>query len=264
MSEMDVVAEGLQFPEGPIAMPDGSVVLVEIARGTVSRVQPDGTIEVVADCGGGPNGIALGPDGRVYVCNNGGMDTRVDDRGRTRILETNDGYVGGSIQAVDLDSGEVETLYTEVGGHRLSAPNDLVFDADGGFWFTDHGKQWERQRDHGGIYYARPDGSSIAEVSTRSRPRTASACPRTTPGSTWPRPTPGGSGCGTSPPPVGSTPPTVDRPGAGCWPACPASSSSTPSPSTARTMCAWPRSATVGSATSPPTGRLTTCRPATG
>jgi gluconolactonase len=161
---MDVMAEGLQFPEGPIAMPDGSVVLVEIARGTVSRVQPDGTIEVVAECGGGPNGIALGPDGRVYVCNNGGLDTRVDDRGRTRILDTNDSYVGGSIQAVDLGSGEVETLYTEVGGHPLSAPNDLVFDGDGGFWFTDHGKQWERQRDHGGIYYARPDGSHVAEV----------------------------------------------------------------------------------------------------
>jgi gluconolactonase len=164
VSEMHVMAEGLQFPEGPIAMPDGSVVLVEIARGTVSRVQPDGTVEVVADCGGGPNGIALGPDGRVYVCNNGGFDTRVDEKGRTRILDTNDSYVGGSIQAVDLDTGEVETLYTEVDGHRLSAPNDLVFDADGGFWFTDHGKQWERQRDHGGIYYARPDGSHVAEV----------------------------------------------------------------------------------------------------
>ncbi|MGF1596047.1 MAG: SMP-30/gluconolactonase/LRE family protein [Acidimicrobiales bacterium] len=161
---MDVMAEGLQFPEGPIAMPDGSVLLVEIARGTVSRVQPDGTVEVVADCGGGPNGIALGPDGRVYVCNNGGFDTRVDDKGRTRILDTNDSYVGGSIQAVDIDSGEVETLYTEVDRQGLSAPNDIVFDADGGFWFTDHGKQWERQRDHGGIYYGRPDGSHIAEV----------------------------------------------------------------------------------------------------
>lgn len=145
-------------------MPDGTVLVVEIARGTVSRVSPDGSIDVVADCGGGPNGIALGPDGRVYVCNNGGFDTFVDDKGRTRIGGTHDSYVGGSIQAVTIETGEVETIYTEVDGNRLSAPNDLVFDAAGGFWFTDHGQTRERERAHGGIYYARPDGSHIAEV----------------------------------------------------------------------------------------------------
>ena len=67
------VASGLQFPEGPIALEDGSVLLVEIARGTLSRVTPDGRIHVVADLGGGPNGAAIGPDGAVYVCNNGGF-----------------------------------------------------------------------------------------------------------------------------------------------------------------------------------------------
>ena len=36
------IASGLQFPEGPIALPDGSVLLVEIRRGTLSRVLPDG------------------------------------------------------------------------------------------------------------------------------------------------------------------------------------------------------------------------------
>ncbi len=34
MTEHSVLAEGLRSPEGPIAMPDGSIVLVEIARGT--------------------------------------------------------------------------------------------------------------------------------------------------------------------------------------------------------------------------------------
>jgi gluconolactonase len=161
---METMAEGLQFPEGPIAMPDGSVILVEIARGTVSRVDTDGSITVVAECGGGPNGIAFGPDGRIYVCNNGGFDTRKEADGRLRILSTNDSYVGGSIQAVDPATGGVEILYTEANGHKLSAPNDIVFDATGGFWFTDHGKQWDRQRDHGGIYYAKPDGSFIEEA----------------------------------------------------------------------------------------------------
>jgi hypothetical protein len=36
--DFEIVAEGLQFPEGPIALPDGSIVLVEIARGTLTRV----------------------------------------------------------------------------------------------------------------------------------------------------------------------------------------------------------------------------------
>ena len=141
-----VVAEGLAFPEGPIAMPDGSVILVEIERGTLTRVLPDGRNEVIAECGGGPNGAAFGPDGRVWLCNNGGRDAH------------------GCIQAVSLETGEVETVYETVEGHRLSAPNDLVFDATGGFWFTDHGSTWERTRDHGGLYYATADGREVREV----------------------------------------------------------------------------------------------------
>src|SRR6185312_1158196 len=65
------IATGLRFPEGPIAMPDGSVLLVEIERQTLSRVTPDGKVTVVATTGGGPNGAAIGPDGKCYICNNG-------------------------------------------------------------------------------------------------------------------------------------------------------------------------------------------------
>ena len=70
---MRIIASGLQFPEGPVAMPDGSILVVEIARETLSRVLPGGRIEVVANIPGGPNGAALGPDGRIYICNNGGF-----------------------------------------------------------------------------------------------------------------------------------------------------------------------------------------------
>ena len=58
------LASGLQFPEGPVAMDDGSVLLVEIARGTLSRVTPGGRVQVVAQLGGGPNGAAIGPTAR--------------------------------------------------------------------------------------------------------------------------------------------------------------------------------------------------------
>ena len=78
MSDIKVIAIGLRFPEGPVAMKDGSIVLVEIERQTVTRVQPDGRTEVVAHTGGGPNGLAVGPDGAFYVCNNGGFQWRTE------------------------------------------------------------------------------------------------------------------------------------------------------------------------------------------
>lgn len=164
LEEVRVLASGLQFPEGPIAMPDGSVVLVEIKRGTLTRVGADGSVEVVAECGGGPNGAALGPDGKVYVCNNGGFEWSEPIPGLLVPGRQPEDYIGGRIQRVDLDTGEVEDVYAECGGRPLRGPNDLVFDATGHFWFTDHGKIRERERDQGGIYYAAPDGSAISEV----------------------------------------------------------------------------------------------------
>jgi gluconolactonase len=157
--EFEVLAEGLQFPEGPIAMEDGSVILVEIARGTLTRVW-NGRTEVIADLGGGPNGAAIGPDGAVYVCNNGGFQWRMVDGLRYPGQAATD-YTTGRIERVNLGTGKFERLYEAFEGERLGGPNDLVFDATGGFWFTDLGKRFPRMRDHSGLYYARPDGSHL-------------------------------------------------------------------------------------------------------
>jgi len=157
------MTEGLRFPEGPIAMADGSILVVEIARGTLSRVTERGEAEVVAETGGGPNGAAIGPDGRCYVCNNGGL--RFTESGGLLIpAGTADDYAGGSIQRVCLDSGEVETLYTHCGDTPLRGPNDIVFDSSGGFWFTDMGKTGDGREDLAAVYYARTDGSRIERV----------------------------------------------------------------------------------------------------
>jgi gluconolactonase len=158
-----VIATGLRFPEGPVAMLDGSVLLVEIARGTLSRVAPDGMVSVVAETGGGPNGAAIGPDGACYICNNGGFEWVENERGLRPHMPAKD-YKTGSIQRVDLKSGAVTTLYTNGPHHKLNGPNDLVFDAHGGFYFTDLGKVREREQDRGMVYYARADGSLIKEV----------------------------------------------------------------------------------------------------
>ena len=161
--DYQVITDKLQFPEGPIAMPDGSIVLVEIARGTLSRVSPGGEITVIAELGGGPNGAAIGADGHCYVCNNGGFNW-IERPGRFYPGDQADDYTGGRIERVNLETGDFETIITEVDGNRLCGPNDIVFDATGGFWFTDHGKNRSRSRDRTGVFYANADVSVVNEV----------------------------------------------------------------------------------------------------
>lgn len=158
-----VIATGLAFPEGPVAMPDGSVLVVEIQGGWLLRVGPDGSKQRVAQLGGGPNGAALGPDGHCYICNNGGFSWRTDD-GFTRPTGPAADYDGGAIQRVNLATGAVENLYTQCEGVALHGPNDLVFDGDGGFWFTDFGKTYEDRMLRGAIYHARTDRQEIRRV----------------------------------------------------------------------------------------------------
>ena len=163
MHQITEITTGLQFPEGPIAMPDGSIIVVEIQRGTVSRVSPEGSIEVIATPGGGPNGAAIGPDGACYICNNGGFEWHERNSLVFPGDQPND-YSGGRTERVDLSSGEVSVLYTECNGNPLRGPNDIVFDRQGGFWFTDHGKNRPRDKDRTGVYYATIDGQHIREV----------------------------------------------------------------------------------------------------
>ncbi len=162
-TEMKLIGEGLQFPEGPIWLRDGRVLVVEIKTGTLATVSPDGTVQRVATTGGGPNGAAVGPDGMVYVCNNGGFEWFELDGIVAPGPQPAD-YIGGRIQRVDIDSGKVVDVYTECAGYPLRGPNDIVFDAEGGFYFTDLGKSRARDQDKAGIYYATTDGSSINEI----------------------------------------------------------------------------------------------------
>jgi gluconolactonase len=167
MAEVEEIASGLHFPEGPVAMPDGSVIVVEMLGLRVTRVHPDGTKEPIAEVPGGPNGAAIGPDGALVICNNGGCFTDLQIDGRTYPGPfSRDRYIGGRIQRVDLDTGKVEDLYTECDGWPLRSPNDLVFDGHGGFYFTDHGfTDLQTRTGHPtGVYYAKADGSGIREV----------------------------------------------------------------------------------------------------
>jgi len=159
------ITTGLQFPEGPVAMPDGSVILTEMFASRLTRVSPDGTKSTVAEINGSPNGLAVGPDGALYLCNNGNAFTPLNAGGLLYPGPFDESkYIGGRIQRVDIATGAVTDLYTHCGETQLRAPNDIVFDKQGGFYFTDHGTRTERSADRTGIYYAKPDGSFIEEV----------------------------------------------------------------------------------------------------
>ncbi len=164
--ELTEIADGLAFPEGPIWMSDGSIVLVEMLGPRLTRIHPDGTKETIAEIPGGPNGAAVGPDGAIYLCNNGGAFRGVDLGGMVVPTPNPEGHTGGKIQRVDPHDGTVTDLYTECDGRPLRGPNDLVMDGHGGFWFTDHGIRDEhaRKADLTGIHYAHVDGSGITEA----------------------------------------------------------------------------------------------------
>ncbi|CAN5501745.1 SMP-30/gluconolactonase/LRE family protein [soil metagenome] len=161
---MRVITDQLQFPEGPIALEDGTFLVVEIRRKTLTRILPDGRTEIVANLGGGPNGAAMGPDGHCYVVNNGGFKFVQRPSDSLWVTAgTPDDYNGGRIERVNLQTGKFEVLYDKVGSEPIRGPNDIVFDAHGGFWFTDPGKVRHRNADRGCVVYAKADGSMIKE-----------------------------------------------------------------------------------------------------
>jgi gluconolactonase len=163
-----VIATDLACPEGPVCDGDGSLYVTEIAGGCIRKIAADGTRSIFAQPGGGPNGAARGPDGALYVTNNGGFSWRNGlPIGPAQDYETD------RIERID-QAGHVQPVYTECDGVGLSAPNDLVFDAEGNFYFTDpiHRSPGVREpldtptKRRGSVYYASPDGSFIQRVAT--------------------------------------------------------------------------------------------------
>ena len=131
--DFKIVAEGLAFPEGPVWMEDGSIILVEIAKGCISRVWGDGKTEVIATPGGGPNGAAIGPDGALWVCNNGGFIFH-EREGLVIPGHCPDDYSGGRIERV----GDLTRPAVGRGGRFESHGRDALVDRDEDRVHIDH------------------------------------------------------------------------------------------------------------------------------
>lgn len=193
--DLTVVASGLGFVEAPVAMADGSLLFVEIDTRRLRRLGPDGTITDIVTLDGGPNGMAIGPDGAAYVCNNGGLygfahlplippgmtlldvlatgpatfyNTPLGAGPLLRDPVPDTGWRGGSIQRVDLAKGTVLPVFPASADQSLIAPDDIVFDDDGGFWFTDQGAQHADCIVKGAVYYGTINGGLLRKATTIS------------------------------------------------------------------------------------------------
>ena len=147
--EVEVIASGLGWPEGPAVLPDGSLVFVESYCSQLTVIGVDRTPRQFAYVTGAPNSCVLGADGEMYVCQNGGTV------GPWRAKE----MTAPSIQRV-RKGGAAETLITKVGTIALNGPNDLVFAADGRLIFTDPGTYNPSNPDPSYIFALTPDGAA--------------------------------------------------------------------------------------------------------
>lgn len=129
-----VHAGGMGFLEGPVSLPDGRIAFVDLLHRKIRTFGDDGLKELCT-VPGSPNGMRLGPDGALYVANNGGL---APDSGKLVRL---DPQITGRIQRVGLD-GTVGDVAVDLPGARPWRPNDLIFSPGGEIIFTDP-QNWE-------------------------------------------------------------------------------------------------------------------------
>lgn len=109
--------------EGPVYVAgEHAVYFTAVPNGTtaIKRLDlADEEVSVVVADANGANGMTLGPDGRLLVCEQGSMTTRA------------------RIAALDRATGERSTVVDSWAGRPFNSPNDIVLRSDGSIWFTD-------------------------------------------------------------------------------------------------------------------------------
>ena len=126
-----VLVSGLGFPEGPVALQDGGLLFVDIARGTLNRASPDGRIAMVAETGGGPNGAAIGPDGNLVDAEHEQIVPMVDQAvaKETQKLLGKQGLdikLGARVTGSEVKDNEVVVKYTDSKGEQEQTFDKLI------------------------------------------------------------------------------------------------------------------------------------------
>ncbi len=125
-NNLERLANGFQFTEGPVWSPDGYLLFSDPNQNVIYRYSQTGDVTVYRTKSGyagvdigeyhqpGSNGLTFDKEGRLTICEHG-------NRRVTRIEK----------------NGVVTVLVDNYGGKKLNSPNDLVYRSDGALFFTD-------------------------------------------------------------------------------------------------------------------------------
>lgn len=113
-AELEQIAEGFQFTEGPVWHPEGFLLFSDIPANTIYKWQPGDTTEIFRQPSGNANGNALDNSGRLVSAEHGNR--------RLSLTQKN---------------GEIVTLASQYQGKSLNSPNDMTIKSDGSIYFTD-------------------------------------------------------------------------------------------------------------------------------
>lgn len=133
----ELVKEGFVFTEGPVGTYDGGLFFSDIGSKTIYHMDPEGKITIARGNTLGANGLALNAS-ELYAAEGAG---KLISRGN--------------------QNGRVATVLESTDALPLGAPNDILFDTRGGFYFTDPGTAPLRPLDpnrHGKVYYVASSG----------------------------------------------------------------------------------------------------------
>ncbi|MGK7921152.1 MAG: SMP-30/gluconolactonase/LRE family protein [Trichodesmium sp.] len=149
-SQLEKIAEGFKFTEGPVWHPEGFLLFSDIPANTIYQWQPNQGVKVFRNPSGNANGNTLDLQGRLIT----------GEHSNRRVSRTE-------------KDGKIVTIVDEYQGKRLNSPNDLVVKSDGSIYFTDppYGiKSEQEQLGFYGVYKIAPDGKLTLLVDDFVRP----------------------------------------------------------------------------------------------
>jgi len=149
-AELDRIATGFQFTEGPAYDRQGSLCFSDIPANRIYRIAEDGTVSVFQEPSGKSNGLLFDKDGSLLACRHGERDV-------ARILP----------------DGTLKVVADAYQGKKLNSPNDCAVAADGAIYFTDPGYGLEgrpSEQDVEAVYRIAPDGTVTRVVDDMTKP----------------------------------------------------------------------------------------------